>query len=37
MSTMRDWEHARTMAPELAVAYVRVIAKYQRMVEEVVL
>ena len=34
VGTLRAWEQARVSAPDFAVAYVRVIAKHPRMVEE---
>jgi len=36
VSTLRDWEQARTTAPDFAVAYVRVIGKMPEMVEQIV-
>jgi len=36
VSTLRDWEQARTTAPDFAIAYVRVIGKYPEMVEQAV-
>jgi len=36
VSTLRDWEQARTTAPDFAIAYVRVISKYPDMVEQAV-
>ncbi len=36
VGTLRDWEQARTMAPDFAVAYVRVIARAPEMVAETV-
>jgi len=36
VSTLRDWEQARSTAPDFAVAYVRVIGKYPDMVEQAV-
>jgi len=36
VSTLRDWEQARTTAPDFAIAYVRVIGKHPDMVEQAV-
>lgn len=36
VGTLRDWEQARSMAPDFAVAYVRVIAAHPDMVARVV-
>ena len=36
VGTLRDWEQARTSAPDFAVAYVRVIAKHPDLVAEAV-
>ncbi len=36
VGTLRDWEQARTMAPDFAIAYVRVIARDPEMVAEAV-
>jgi len=36
VSTLRDWEQARTKPPDFAVAYVRVIGKFPEMVEQAV-
>jgi len=33
---LRDWEQARTTAPDFAIAYVRVIGKHPEMVEQAV-
>jgi putative transcriptional regulator len=34
LGTLRDWEQARTTAPDFAVAYIRVIAKHPEMVAQ---
>jgi putative transcriptional regulator len=34
VGTLRDWEQARTTAPDFAMAYVRVIAQHPDMVAE---
>ncbi len=34
VGTLRDWEQARAMAPDFAVAYFRVIAQHADMVEQ---
>ncbi len=34
LGTLRDWEQARVMPPEFAVAYAKVIAKHPGMVAE---
>ncbi len=34
LGTLRDWEQARVMPPEFAVAYAKVIAKHPDMVAE---
>jgi putative transcriptional regulator len=34
IGTLRDWEQARAMAPDFAVAYFRVIAQHADMVEQ---
>jgi putative transcriptional regulator len=36
IGTLRDWEQARSTAPDFAVAYVRVIMRYPEMVAEAV-
>lgn len=36
VGTLRDWEQSRTMPPDFAVAYVKVIARHPEMVAEVV-
>lgn len=36
VGTLRDWEQARTLAPDFAVAYVRVISKHPDLVAEAV-
>ena len=36
VGTLRDWEQARTTAPDFAVAYVRVIAQHPDMVAQAV-
>lgn len=36
LGTLRDWEQARVMPPEFAVAYAKVIAKHPDMVAEAV-
>ena len=36
VGTLRDWEQSRTMAPDFAVAYVRVIALHPDMVAKAV-
>ena len=36
VGTLRDWEQARTTAPDFAVAYVRVIAQHPEMVAKAV-
>lgn len=36
VGTLRDWEQARATAPDFAVAYVRVIARYPDMVAKAV-
>ncbi len=36
VGTLRDWEQARSTAPDFAVAYLRVIASHPDMVAEVV-
>jgi putative transcriptional regulator len=36
VGTLRDWEQARTTAPDFAMAYVRVIAEHPDMVAKVV-
>ncbi|MET0258241.1 MAG: helix-turn-helix domain-containing protein [Methylobacterium sp.] len=36
VGTLRDWEQARTSAPDFAIAYVRVIERYPDMVAEAV-
>lgn len=35
VGTLRDWEQARTSAPDFAVAYMRVIAQHADLVEQV--
>ncbi|MCB8874271.1 type II toxin-antitoxin system MqsA family antitoxin [Acidisoma silvae] len=35
VGTLRDWEQARVMPPDFAIAYLRVIARHPDMVEEV--
>lgn len=34
LGTLRDWEQARSMAPDFALAYVRVIARHPDLVAE---
>jgi len=34
IGTLRDWEQARSTAPDFAIAYVRVIGRHPEMVEE---
>jgi putative transcriptional regulator len=34
VGTLRDWEQARAMAPDFAVAYIRVIGQHADMVEQ---
>jgi putative transcriptional regulator len=34
IGTLRDWEQARATAPDFAVAYVRVISRHPKIVEE---
>lgn len=36
VGTLRDWEQARTTAPDFAVAYVRVIGQYPEIVAKAV-
>nr|WP_187353175.1 helix-turn-helix domain-containing protein [Komagataeibacter melomenusus] len=36
VGTLRDWEQARAMAPDFAVAYVRVIGRHPDMVAQAV-
>lgn len=36
VGTLRDWEQARVMPPDFAIAYVRVIAKHPDMVAKAV-
>jgi|GEM_PF-306884 len=36
VSTLRDWEQARTTAPDFAIAYVRVIKKPPEIVEHAI-
>lgn len=36
VGTLRDWEQARSMPPDFAVAYVRVIGQHPNMVAKVV-
>nr|WP_301273159.1 helix-turn-helix domain-containing protein [Acetobacter oryzoeni] len=36
VGTLRDWEQARAMAPDFAVAYVRVIGQHPDMVAQAV-
>ncbi len=36
VGTLRDWEQARTTAPDFAMAYVRVIAEHPDLVAKVV-
>lgn len=36
VGTLRDWEQARTMAPDFAVAYVRVIGRHPDKVAQTV-
>lgn len=36
IGTLRDWEQARTTAPDFAIAYVRVIAQHPDMVAQAV-
>ncbi|WP_367161076.1 helix-turn-helix domain-containing protein (plasmid) [Kozakia baliensis] len=36
VGTLRDWEQARSMAPDFAVAYVRVIGRHPDMVAQAV-
>jgi putative transcriptional regulator len=36
VGTLRDWEQARVMAPDFAVAYVRVIGQHPEMVAQAV-
>ena len=36
VGTLRDWEQARVMPPDFAVAYVRVIAQYPEIVAKAV-
>ncbi|KQT54458.1 XRE family transcriptional regulator [Aureimonas sp. Leaf454] len=36
IGTLRDWEQARTSAPDFAIAYVRVIARHPDMVASIV-
>ncbi|KPF72660.1 XRE family transcriptional regulator [Bosea sp. AAP35] len=36
VGTLRDWEQARTTAPDFAIAYVRVIGKHPEMVAKAV-
>lgn len=36
VGTLRDWEQARTTAPDFAVAYMRVIGKYPDVVAKAV-
>jgi putative transcriptional regulator len=36
VGTLRDWEQSRSMPPDFAVAYVRVIARHPEMVAEAV-
>lgn len=36
VGTLRDWEQARAMAPDFAIAYVRVIAAHPEMVARAV-
>src|SRR5690625_76855 len=36
VGTLRDWEQARVMAPDFAVAYVKVIAQHPEMVARAV-
>lgn len=36
VGTLRDWEQARVMPPDFAVAYVRVIARYPDIVAQAV-
>lgn len=36
VGTLRDWEQARAMPPDFAVAYVRVIRQYPEMVAKAV-
>lgn len=36
IGTLRDWEQARTMAPDFAIAYVRVIGQHPDMVAKAV-
>lgn len=34
LGTLRDWEQARSLAPDFALAYVRVIARHPDLVAE---
>ena len=36
VGTLRDWEQARTTAPDFAIAYVRVISQFPEMVAQAV-
>jgi putative transcriptional regulator len=36
IGTLRDWEQARTTAPDFAIAYVRVIGQHPEMVAQAV-
>jgi putative transcriptional regulator len=36
VGTLRDWEQARTTAPDFAIAYVQVIATYPDLVAKIV-
>lgn len=36
VGTLRDWEQARTTAPDFAVAYVRVIGRYPKEVDQAI-
>lgn len=36
VGTLRDWEQARTMVPDFAVAYIRVIGRHPDMVAQAV-
>ncbi|WP_366555964.1 helix-turn-helix domain-containing protein [Aquibaculum sediminis] len=36
VGTLRDWEQARVMAPDFAIAYIKVIAQHSDMVAKAV-
>jgi len=36
VGTLRDWEQARVMAPDFAIAYIKVIARHPDLVAEAV-